>query len=41
MKMMSGGISGISMGELIKLHFAINVTRVVQQTEPGSVWKKI
>ena len=28
------------MGELLQLHLAINVTGLVETTEPGSVWEK-
>ena len=34
-------LSGVSMSELLHLHLVINVTRLVEPTEPGSVWKKI
>ena len=33
-------LSGVSMGELLQLHLVINVTRLVEPTEPGSVWEK-
>ena len=33
-------LNGVSMGELLQLHLAINVTGLVEPTEPGSVWGK-
>ena len=32
-------LSGVSRGELLQLHLVINVTCLVEPTEPGSVWK--
>ena len=33
-------LSGVSSGALLQLYLVINVTRMVQPTEPGSVWDK-
>ena len=33
-------LSGVSRGELLQLHLLINVTGLVELTEPGSVWEK-
>ena len=33
-------LSGASRGELLQLHLLINVTGLVEPTEPGSVWEK-
>ena len=33
-------LSGVSRGELLQLHLVINVTGLVEPTEPGSVWEK-
>ena len=33
-------LSGVSRGELLQLYLVINVTRMVEPTEPGSVRDK-
>ena len=33
-------LSGISRGELLQLHLAINIIGLVEPNEPGSVWEK-
>ena len=33
-------LSGVSRGELLQLYLVINVTRMVEPTEPGPVWDK-
>ena len=34
-------LSEVSRGELLQLHLVINVTGVMEPTEPGSVWEKV
>ena len=33
-------LSGVSRGELLRLHLIINITHFVEPTEPGSIWEK-
>ena len=33
-------LNGVSRGELLQVHLVINVTDLVEPTEPGSVWEK-